>query len=285
MSCRFLTVALILMVTIMNSDQDPAVLQRAPFQGKELSVGKRFDRNGNSTFHVITNDKCSATYIEKIYDEDHRLTRLQKRTPGARSETTFDPITGAVLRIFESGALNDGNVLAKEVVYGDHGYSNEAIIVVAPNGDVVRRVEREYCRERTTYQGQTEYSEDGSPSTSVNHHLDQITGRLVRREQIQWLREGQRLVSECFQFDAEGSLEQYSKVLYYASAGPFVEETQVYDGQTQALIRREISAFDLAGKRTRMDVLTYDDFGDISERASHFFDKEGREIEPLEPAV
>jgi hypothetical protein len=253
---------------------------RRPVQ--ELSLGTRIDRNGKTTYHMITSDRRAGVFLEKIYDQDHRLIRLQKRSPASRSETSFDPKTGAVLRIFESSSLPDGNTLTKETVYDNKECSVEAIIVVAPNGELVRRVERRYMGLRTIFQGQTEYNVDGTPATTVNHHMDESTGRLARREQIQWLREGQRLLSENFYFDQSGALQKYCKVLYHCTAGPFIEETQFYDGQTQSLLKREIAAYDLQGRQTCMDELTYSDDGEICERSSRFFDKEGKEIASLD---
>jgi hypothetical protein len=177
--------------------------------------------------------------------------------------------------------LPDGNSLTKEILYEGNERCNEAIIVVAPNGELVRRVERQHVGLRTTFQGQTEYNSDGTPATTVNHHMDESSGRLVRREQTQWLHEGQRLLNENFYFDQTGSLQRYSKVLYHATAGPFIEENQFYDGETQSLLKREIAAYDLQGTQTCMDVLTYGEEGEIRERSSRFFDKEGKEIASL----
>ena len=84
-----------------------------------------------------------------------------------------------------------------------------------------------------------------------------------------------------FYFDQAGGLHKYTKVLFHAGAGPFIEETQIFDSQSQVLFKREVAAFDLSGKQTCLDVLTYDDDGDILERHSRFMDKDGKEIAAL----
>jgi hypothetical protein len=244
----------------------------------ELSIGSRIDDQGVTTYHVTENDKQAGICIEKIYDGNRKLITLARRCPGSRSETTFDPLGGAVLRLHEYVSLHDGNSLTKEVIYGGFNRATESIILVAPNGELVRKVERTFVGKRTTYQGQTEYDRQGAPTTTVNHHLDETTGRLMRREQIQWLSHGRRWFSEFFYFDQTGGLSEYSRVLYHAAAGPFIEEIKSFDSRSQCLIQRKISAFDRSGKRTRSDVLTYNDEGEIADRQSRFFDKEGREI-------
>ncbi|MGH9549861.1 MAG: hypothetical protein ACRD3W_10820, partial [Terriglobales bacterium] len=271
-----------LTVSLMSTDPQfcvtPLDAQKA---SEELSLGTRIDRNGKTTYHVVSSDRKCGVFLEKVYDQEHRLVRLQKRGSGSRCETQFNPESGAVVRIYESANLPDGNSLTKEIVYDKDDRANEAVVVLSPNGEIVRRVERQHYGVRTVYQGQTEYHQDGTPATTVNHHMDHSSGRLVRREQVQWLREGQRLLSENFYFDQSGALQKYSKVLFHATAGPFIEETQMFDGQTQTILKREIAAFDVNGKQTCMDVLTYDDSGDVLERNSRFFDKDGKEIASL----
>jgi len=263
----------------MSQEPDYCLAELDPRRsGQELSIGTRVDQSGKTTYHVVSSDKKAGVFLEKIYDQEHKLIQLQRRAPMSRSETSFDPNSGAVLRIFESASLPDGNSLTKEIEYHEGNRADEAVVVLAPSGELVRRVERRHYGLRTVYQGQTEYRGDGTPATTVNHFMDESTGRLVRREQIQWLREGQRLLSENFYFDRAGGLQKYTKVLYHAVAGPFIEETQIFDSQSQTLFKREVAAFDLAGKQTCLDVLTYDDDGEILERHSRFLDKEGKEI-------
>lgn len=264
----------------MSSEQEFCLADLDPAK-QDVSLGTRTDCNGLTTYHIASSDRRNGVFLEKIYDQNHRLIRLQKRSPGSRSETQFHPETGAVSRIFESATLPDGNSMTKNIVYDREDHSSEAVIVLSPNGELVRRVEREHVGMRTIYQGQTEYDTKGAPATTVNHHMDQSTGRLVRREQIQWLSDNQRLLTENFYFDQSGALKKYSKVLYHANAGPFIEEMQVFGGQTQTLLKREIAAYDINGKQTCMDVLTYDASGEIQERHSRFFDKDGKEIASL----
>jgi hypothetical protein len=266
----------------MSQEPDYCLAELDPRRsGQELSMGSRTDQNGKLTYFVTTRDRKAGVLLEKIYDQERKLLQLKRRAPGSRSETTFDPNTGAVLQIFESMLLPDGNSLTKDIVYRQENRAEEAVIVVGPNGELVRRVERRHLGLRTVYQGQTEYRPDGAPATTVNHYMDESTGRLIRREQTQWQSEGQRLLSENFYFDQAGGLHKYTKVLYHAGAGPFIEETQVFDSQSQTLFKREVAAFDLSGKQTCLDVLTYDDDGDILERHSRFMDKDGREIAAL----
>jgi hypothetical protein len=268
----------------MEPNSDNCVVDpRAFHPEQELSIGSRVDTFGHVTHHVVENDKRAGVSVEKIYDEKHRLIRMQKRTPISRSETAYDWRSGAVLRVFESASLSDGNSMTKEVVYGGDDRSNESITVLSPSGELVRKVEREFIGSRTTYQGQTEYANGGLPSTTVNHKMDEATGRLMRREQIQWLHEGQRLLSESFLFDSAGGLQTYTKTLYHQAAGPFIEERQLFDSRTQVLLKREITAFDRTGKQTRNDVLTYSDSGEIEVHDSHFFDKDGRDIAAVNP--
>jgi len=248
----------------------------------ELSIGSRVDADGTLTYHVIENDRRTGVLVEKVYDSSRRLMQLECRSRGSRINNRYDPESGRIVKLQECTVLNDGNSLTREVLYGDFDRSSENIVVVSPSSEVVRRVQRQFVGKRTTFQGQTEYNSEGAPSTTVNHHLDEATGRLVRREQIQWLSEGQRRFSEFFSFDQAGGLKEYSRTLYHAAAGPFIEETQLFDPRTQTLIRRNISAFDRTGRRTRADVLVYNDEGEIDSNA-HFFDKEGKEIAGLNP--
>lgn len=263
----------------MNADSDHRVVGFDPLRiDQDISLGTRIDERGIKTYHLIASEPNAGLFVEKIYNDEHKLIRMQKRTPAGRSETFYDPRSGATLRVVETASLNDGNSLTKEVVYGQTDRSNESISVVAPNGQLVRKVERRFVGSRTTYQGQTEYTAHGAPATTVNHHMEESTGRLMRREQIQWRKEGQRLLTESFCFDRAGGLQKYSKTLHHANAGPFIEEIQIFDSRTQCLLQREISAYNLTGLQTRMDVLTYNDAGEIAERTCRFFDKEGQEI-------
>jgi hypothetical protein len=245
---------------------------------QDLDLGTRVDQNGQTTYHVICSDRRFGVFLEKIYDKDHKLIRLQKRSRDSRSETLFDTRSGAVTHIFETSTLPDGDTLTKNTIYWDSEKSSEDVIVVAPNGELVRRVEREVVGLRTIFQGQTEYNSDGTPATTVNHSMDQATGNVIHREQIQWLSEQQRSLTEDFFFDEVGNLVKYNKVLYNANSGPLIEELQTYDPSNHAVLKREIKGYSSSGRQNCIDTLTYDPDGQISERHSTFFDEQGNTI-------
>jgi len=263
----------------MTTERDNCELDfRPPAEGQDLNLGTRIDRNGKTTYHVLTTDRRAGVFLEKVYDQDHHLIKLQKRSRGSRSETYFDTESGAVIRIFESSTLPDGSSLTKNIIYTGRDRSSEDVIVISPNGELVRRVEREHVGMRTVFQGQTEYNCDGTPASTVNHRMDLATNRLVHREQIQWLSEQQRSLTEDFHFDHAGNLIKYSKVLYHPNSGPFLEETQEYDPANQSLTRREITGYSTGGKQTCIDTLTYNAAGEVTSRESIFFDENGNPI-------
>ncbi|HEY9711930.1 MAG TPA: hypothetical protein V6C72_00595 [Chroococcales cyanobacterium] len=248
---------------------------------RQTDLGTRIDRNGKTTYHVLTSDRRAGVFFEKVFDQDHNLLRIQKRSRSSTSESHFDTASGALKRIFESSTLPDGNSMTKELVYREPYSSNasdESVIVISPNGELVRRVEREHVGSRTVFQGQTEYNLDGTPATTVNHHMDQASGRLLRREQIQWHSEGHRSLAETFHFNMAGALVKYSKVLYHSGAGPFLEEIVVYDSQGQTIAKREIVSYSFEGQRTSRDILTYSYVGEILERKTIFFDGTGKAV-------
>ena len=258
----------------MNSNSEGCVVEpdNRP-QKHELSIATRFDRSGITTYHVIERDHTAGIQLEKIYDGHHRLLRIETRTPSSNSSTSFDIRTGERVKNIESSTLNDGSALRKEILYAQHDRAVESICVVAPNGTLVRKVERRFLGSRTTYQGQTEYDALGEPALTVNHSLDHATGCLLSRQQIKWLREGQRQLVESFSFDQAGGLRNYSRVLYHVDAGPFIEEIQWFDSRTQCLLRRTVRAFDRNGNETASDVLTYNEVGEVSARRSRFCDR------------
>ena len=261
----------VFLVTRMNPNPDDCLPNPCTVRLEhDLSVASRLDGFGLITHHIIENDRRTGEHVEKIYDRSHRLVRIYKRSRSGSSLTTFDTLTGLRLKLMESSILGDGSSMKREVDYGHDDRSVESISVMAPNGTLVRTVERKFLGSRTVYHGQTEYDTLGEPLTSVNHSLDQATGHLTSRQQIKWLQDGKRFLVESFSFDGECGLRKYSKVVYYADAGPFIEEIQFFDSRTQSLLRRTISAFDRNGNETSTDILTYNEEGELSTRRSSF---------------
>lgn len=119
------------------------LIEVEPNQGQDLDLGTRVDGNGITTYHVICSDRRVGVFLEKIYDKDHKLIRLQKRSRDSRSETFFDTKNGAITHIFETASLPDGDTLTKNTTFFDDDKSSEDVIVISPNGELVRRVERE----------------------------------------------------------------------------------------------------------------------------------------------
>ncbi len=254
------------------------LIEVEPNQGQDLDLGTRVDGNGITTYHVICSDRRVGVFLEKIYDKDHKLIRLQKRSRDSRSETFFDTKTGAITHIFETASLPDGDTLTKNTTFFDDDKSSEDVIVISPNGELVRRVEREMIGIRTLFQGQTEYNCDGTPATTVNHRMDPHTGNVVHREQIQWDSEQQRSLTEEFFFDNSGNLIKYNKVLFNANSNPLLEELQTFDAANHAVLRREIKGYSASGKQNCVDTLTYRSDGKVAERHSTFFDDYGNTI-------
>jgi len=257
---------------------DERLLEIEPAQRQDLDLGTRVDGNGVTTYHVISSDRRIGVFLEKIYDKDHKLIRLQKRSRDGRSETFFDTKTGAITHIFETAALPDGDTLTKNIVYFDNDRASEDIIVISPNGELVRRVEREMIGIRTIFQGQTEYNCDGTPATTVNHRMDPHTGNLLHREQIQWHSEQQRSTTEEFFFDNSGNLIKYNKMLFNSNSNPLLEELQTFDPANHAVLKREIKGYSSSGRQNCIDTLTYRSDGEIAERHSTFFDDQGNTI-------
>lgn len=257
---------------------DDRLLELKSTNGQGLDLGTRVDSDGRTTYHVICSDKRVGVFLEKIYDKDHKLIRLQKRSCDSRSETFFDATTGAVTHIFETAALPDGDTLTKNIVYRDSEKSSEDVVVISPNGELVRRVERELVGLRTVFQGQTEYNSDGTPATTVNHRMDQHTGNVIHREQIQWHNEKQRSLTEEFFFDNDGNLTRYIKVLFNEKSNPVLEEQQTFDAEHHTVVRREIKGYSSSGIQNCIDTLTYRIDGKIAERHSTFFDDQGNTI-------
>lgn len=243
----------------------------------QLDIGTKIDLNGKTTYHVLTNDRKVGYFIEKVYDQNQRLIRMIKRGHSSRSEADFDTKTGDVARVFESCSLPDGNTMTKEIVYND-GKANEAVIVIDPEGKLVRLVARENIGLRTIFQGQTEYNADGVPTTTVDHYMDPDHGKLVRRQQTQWRSDRQKAVTEDFYFNTQGEVVRHVKTIFHPSAGPFIEETQEFDSGSRKLMRREIASFNFDGKQTSIDVTVYDADSKVIERFSTFFDEKGQPL-------
>lgn len=260
-----------------KSDESLIDFQPPP-DWREIDLGTRIDRNGETTYHVLSSEGKSGVFFEKIFDQDHKLMRIQKRSATSRSETHFDTVSGAITRIFESSTLSDGSSMMKDIIYDEADKSCESVTVIAPNGELVRRVEREHLGTRAIFQGQTEYNAEGRPAATVNHHMDPLTGHLVRREQIQWRDEHHRSLTENFLFNYAGILVRYIKTLYHAGAGPFLEEIQEYDPQSQSMVKREIFGYNTAGDQTCLDTITYSESGLILERKTIFFDGSGQPV-------
>lgn len=244
----------------------------------QLDIGTKIDLNGKTTYHVLTNDRKVGYFIEKVYDQNQRLIRMIKRGHSSRSETDFDTKTGDVSRVFESCALPDGNTMTKEIVYNLDGKANEAVIVIDPEGKLVRLVARENIGLRTIFQGQTEYNADGNPTATVDHYLDPDNGKLMRRQQTQWRTDRQKAITEDFYFNPQGEVVRHIKTIYHPCAGPFIEETQIFDGNPRKLSRREIASFNVDGKQTSIDVTVYDGDNNVIERFSTFFDEQGQPL-------
>ena len=239
----------------------------------EIDVGTRIDLNGKTTYHMLTSNSRADYFIEKVYDDKHNLVRIIKRSTESRSETDFDPGTGDATRIFESSQLPDGSLMTKEIVYAGQG-SIETVVVISSEGDLVRTVQRDFVGVKTIYQAQTDYKPNGMPAETINHTMDEATGKLVHREQIKWLRDGQRSLTEHFYFTVSGTVDKYVKVLYHANGAPFVEETHRYGGKGY-MLRREIIQYNADGVQTAADLTMFDETGDILQRSTTYYDHRG----------
>ena len=240
---------------------------------REVDVGTRIEVDGKTTYHVLTSEKRPGFFIEKVYDDKQNLIRIVKRSKDSRSETEFNAITGDASRIFEASKLPDGNSMTKEIVYaGDK--ATETVAVVGDDGELIRTVLRESVGIRTIFQGQTDYKSNGMPSMTTNHTMDHETGKLAHREQIRWLKDGQRSVTEHYFFAPRGAVTKYVKVLYHACGGPFIEETHRY-GESGHMVRREILQFNPDGIQTAADLTAYDDDGEIVQRSTTYYDHRG----------
>ncbi len=261
---------------MQNTSNDDRLAGLDPEEWDEIDVGTRIDLNGKTTYHVLTSDRKVGYFVEKVYNEQQNLVRIVKRGKNSRSETDFSPDNGDVVRIFEACTLPDGNSMTKEIVYFEDR-STETVIVISPDGELIRTVQRESVGIRTLSQGQTDYKRSCVPSVTINHTMDPKTGKLVQREQVRWLRDGQRALTELFYFGSSGVVYKYTKILYHASGGPFLEETHRY-GPESNLLRREIIQYNPTGVQTAADLTMYDDDGEIVQRSTTYYDHRGSAV-------
>lgn len=260
--------------TAMQSLQ-PAV--ESPGRGKNLRLETRIDRGGILTYHSLAHDTTGGV-LEKVYDHDNRLVKVIKRSGNNKSETYIDPLSGQRTRVNELATMPDGNLISSDVVYYDQKRSSQVVTVFKQNGTLVRIIERETTGSMTTYQGQTDYDVHGGPATTISQHTDAESGLLMHREQIHWMGEGLRAMTEHFFFDVSGHTVRYQKTIHNSGGGVFSEEIQEFDPETQKIVRRELAAFDTDGRQTCLDVLCYSPEGKITERLSTFFDSCGNSI-------
>lgn len=242
----------------------------------EIDVGTRKDVNGITTYHVLRNDNNVGFFVEKLYGENNNLVKIVKRGRNSRSETDFDPVSGDVSRIFEASSMPDGTSMTKEITYTEEK-TIESVLVIGTEGELRSTVQRESIGIRTLYQGQTDYKADGTPDKTISHFMNLETGKLEHREQIKWLKDGQRTLTEHFYFSPDGKVNKYTKFMYHACGGPFLEETHRY-GTTGHMLRREIVQYNPNGVQTAADLTTYDVSGEITHRSTTYYDHRGSAI-------
>ncbi len=256
-------------------DFTPAV---ASSKDESLKLEAYTDASGVTTYQLRTRDPKTQIETEKTFDSEQRLIRIVRHSSSSQSETEIDPVSGSTLRITEHNALPDGSRLTKETTYGEGNQSSESVVVISAEGDVIRRVERQMVGMHTVFQGQTEYQGGSTPQTTVNHYVDITSGRLLRREQIQWLDAKHRAATENLYFDEAGYVTRFTKTLFHSGAGAFLEESQEFYTASNSLKRRELCVYNAQGVRTCLDVVEYADDGEITERMSQFFDENGNPV-------
>lgn len=242
----------------------------------EIDIGTRVDNNGTTTYHVLSNESSVGFFVEKFYGKNNNLVKIVKRGRTSRSETEFHPETGDVERIFEAANLPDGSSMTKEIRYVEDK-AVESVLVIGENGNLKNTVQRESVGLRTLFQGQTNYKSDGTTDTTVNHFMNKDTGKLERREQIKWLKDQQRTLTELFYFSICGKVNKYTKILYHANGGPFLEENIRY-GPTGHMLRKELIQYNPNGLQTAADVTTYNVTGEITHRTTTYYDHRGTAI-------
>lgn len=253
------------------AEEHPSMDPEVPASGipyHEYDLGTRVDGPIRTTFHVYKSEQRIGYFVEKVFDPQNRLLRMVKRTEDGRSETRFDPTTGDIEKIFESYTLPDGNILTKEKKYLPEDHSTESVIVVDPECKLVRTVLREMKSLTNIFTGQTEYSKAGKASLSINHWFDKKTGKLTSREQVQWLSNGQRGVSEHFIFTADGNLVKYHKTIYNPELANYLEETHLYEPRSQALLRKESKSYGEFDEEVAVEITIFDTRGNQLEFTS-----------------
>jgi hypothetical protein len=257
-------------IPVMNEQHNPGNSPSGEDPGyREYDLGSREDGETRTTFHVFKNERTIGYYLERVYTADGRLLRMVKRAPDGRSETCFDPDSGDIDRIFESYLLPDGNLLTKEKQYRGEDCSVESILVISPQGLLVRTVLRENTGLTSAYQGQTEFNHNGRPTVSVNHWFDNSSGKIIRKEQIQWLEDGERGVTEHFHFNHDSILYQYFKRLYHPATDRFLEETHYYETSTQVMQRKEVKTFGRFDGHVGVEITTFDENGNPVKKMSN----------------
>lgn len=259
-----------------SSDSIP-VENSANFAHQQKNLEMRMDRGGALTYHSVAHDTTGGV-LEKVYDKSNHLLKVIKCAGGSRSETYLDPQTGQRSRVNELATMPDGNLISSDIVYHCHDKSSQVVTILKQSGLLVRIVERETSGSVVTFQGQTEYDINGTPARTVNQHMDPQTSLLMHREQIHWMSEGLRAMTEHFYFDEAGNTLRYTKCIHYSDGSIFSEETQQFTAGTSKLVRREIAAFDVGGRQTCRDILQYAPDGEMLERQSTFFDGAGNAI-------
>ncbi len=244
---------------------------------QQLRLETRIDKGGILTYHSVSHD-TSGSVLEKVYDKENRLVRVIKRAGSSRAETFLDPNSGQRTRVNELASMPDGNLISSDIVFMDSKRSSQVVTIFRPNGLLVRIVERETRGSMITFQGQTDYDVHGAPASTINQHIDSETGLLMHREQIHWLGEGKRAMTEHLYFDVSGFTTRYTKTLHHFDGAVFSHEVQEFDGDTRKMTLRQMSAYDSDGRQTCLDVLCYNKRGEIRKRLSTFFDASGHPI-------
>ena len=111
------------------------------------------------------------------------------------------------------------------------------------------------------FTGQTEYNRQGKAILTVNHWFDKITAKLSVREQIQWLSNGERGVTEHFTFTKDGSLVKYHKSLVHPPTDSYMEEIHLYDPRSQSLLRKEVKTYERHDLQAEVEITIYDTRG------------------------
>lgn len=222
--------------------------------------------------------KNTQPLLETTFSDNRQLTRIARRTDHGKIEIELDPTTGDRRRACEVATMFDGTVINDEVIYHDALRSKQLVTITTASGQLVRIVERWYLGSRVTYQGQTNYTETGEPHYTVNQHKDPQNDLLMHREEIYWLKEGHRAMTEHYYFNFYGHTNRYIKILFYASAGPFSQDTQDFHPETHQLWRRELAGFTTDGIQNYLDILCFDPQGKLQDLSCVFFDRSGKPI-------